>query len=66
MRNNIDFLLENTLGKFKRKTGGIPKLGYLHIPKTGGIYIWQLESGSTAPVIENVCYLGHELIFNKL
>ncbi len=41
-----------------------PNLAYLHIPKTGGTYIKQSESGNT-PVICPIAYLGHAYVVNK-
>ncbi len=43
----------------------INKVSYIHIPKTGGTYLAQLES-QTKPVIEPMNYLGHCYIVNDL
>lgn len=36
----------------------IEKAAFIHVPKTGGTYIWQIENKGT-PIISNTKYLGH-------
>jgi hypothetical protein len=46
------------------RKGGRQPLAYVHIPKTGGTYIAQLES-DRRPVISPIRYLGHTYIVHR-
>jgi hypothetical protein len=49
---------------FRKITKGVNKLAYIHIPKTGGSYLGQLES-DLRPVVSSVYYLGHVYVVDK-
>ena len=49
---------------FRKITKKFNNLAYIHIPKTGGTYLGQLES-DLRPVVSSVYYLGHVYVVDK-